>query len=255
MADSYTTTDLASLERSIASLSRRIDENAAAAKRRQWITGLVMGALLLGMAGYLNYLYRTIVDQFADPQTMVELAYQSVKPQIDQEVGKLGDNLKAQAPQLVAQAEQMVLDSPPQISREAQTYVASQLDTHLTDLEGKSYDLVSGMLKESVARAKAGGIDLNDDKQVDKLVGDAAPMMRDELRKVIRQLYTEYAEAATGIGAFVNKLTSGAQLSPLEERQREVLLTGLALIQKIEQDPNRAPLQNIIDGKVKLLGR
>jgi len=233
MADSYATTDLASLERSIASLSRRIDENAAAAKRRQWITGLVMGALLLGMAGYLNYLYRTIVDQFADPQTMVELAYQSVQPQIDKEVGKLGENLKAQAPQLVAQAEQMVLDSPPQISREAQTYVAAQLDTHLTDLEGKSYELVSGMLKESVARAKAQGIDLNDDKQVDKLVADAAPMMRDELRKVIRQLYTEYAEAASGIGAFVNKLTSGEQLSPLEERQRDVLLTGLALIQKI----------------------
>jgi len=255
MAESYSTTDLASLERSIATLSRRIDENAAAAKRRQWITGLVMGGLLLGMAGYLNYLYRTIVDQFADPQTMVELAFQSVKPEIDKEVGKLGENLKAQAPQLVSQAEQMVLDSPPQIAREAQNYVASQLDTHLNDLEGKSYDLVSGMLKESIARAKTQGIDLNDDKQVDVLVTEAAPMMRDELRKVIRQLYTEYSDAATGIGAFINKLTSGAQLTPMEERQREVLLTGLALIQKIEQDPNRAPLQNIIDGKAKILGR
>jgi len=155
----------------------------------------------------------------------------------------------------VAQAEQMVLDSPPQIAHEAKAYITLQLDTHLKDLEEKSYELVGGMLKESVAKAKAQGIDLNDDKQVDALVAEAAPMMRDELRKVIRQLYTEYADAANGISAFVDKLISGDQLTAIEEHQREILVTGLALIQKIEQDPNRAPLHNIIDGKVKYLGR
>ena len=41
----------------------------------------------------------------------------------------------------------------------------------------------------------------------------------------------------------------GKQLTPLQQSQREILLTGLALIKKIESDPKRAPLQKALDGR------
>jgi hypothetical protein len=54
------------------------------------------------------------------------------------------------------------------------------------------------------------------------------------------------------VGSYIEELVSAgdaATLSPLQQSQRELLLTGLALIKKIESDPQRAPLQKILDGR------
>jgi hypothetical protein len=237
------------LEASLRSLAGRVDVLADAAKRRQWITGLVLGGLLLGTAGYLGWLYRTVTE-FADPEVIVELASAQIEPRIDEQVDSVGEQLRAQAPALLDQAEKIVLDAPPQVSLEAQRYLGSQLDTHIKTLEEQTYDLVSGMLKESLARAKAEGIDLNDDDQVDKLVAEAAPLAREEFRRVIRKVHGEYAEGADNIASYLDRLTSGAPLSVLEERQRDVLITGLSLIEKLESDPSRAPIRGLLEGRM-----
>jgi hypothetical protein len=237
-----------SLRNSVSSLANCVEKAAATANQRRLIALAVMGGLLLAGGLYLRYLYRTITE-FAEPNVIVELAAAQVEPQINSEIDRLDVVLKAEAPGLINQAEKLVLDAPPQIAQEANRFLASQFDEHITKLEEQSYDLVSGMLKEAIDRSVDKGININDKQQVDKLLEDAVPLVRDELRKVISRLYAEYAAGADGIGSFVERLTTATNLSPLEQHQREVLLTGLALIKKIEADPSRAPLQGVIEGR------
>jgi hypothetical protein len=76
--------------------------------------------------------------------------------------------------------------------------------------------------------------------------------MRDALKKAVDELYGEYSAGADSLGSYIEQLAvagDGKQLTPLQQSQREILLTGLALIKKIESDPKRAPLQKALDGR------
>lgn len=234
---------------SLAALERRLQESATAASRRRTRTGIALGVLGLGVAGYLAWLHGT-VKEYAEPDTLVELAAATLQPRLEEEVGRVGERLVAEAPAVLDKAEKMVLDSPPQLVAGAGDYLASQFDGHLTGLEERVYVLVSGMLKESLDRARAEGIDLDDDAQVDALVDQAAPLMRAELKKAVDEIYAEYRKSADGIGTVVDRLTGGEALDAAEERRREILVSGLAIIRKLEADPSRAPVQGVIRGEV-----
>lgn len=233
----------------LAVLERRLQESATAASRRRTRTGIVLGVLVLGVAGYLAWLHATI-KTFAEPDTLVELAAATLQPRLEEEVDRVGERLVAEAPALLDQAERMVLDSPPQLVAGAGDYLASQFDGHITLLEERVYALVSGMLKESLDRARAEGIDLEDDAQVDALVDQAAPLMRAELKKAVDEIYAEYRKSADGFGTVVDRLTGGEALDAAEERRKEILVSGLAIIRKLEADPSRAPVQGVIRGEV-----
>ncbi|MFM7290842.1 MAG: hypothetical protein ACKO6B_06385 [Planctomycetia bacterium] len=183
---------------------------------------------------------------------MVELASAQIEPQLNVEASRFGDTLEAQAPAVLDQAEKVVLAAPPQIAREVENYASAFVDKQLSSLETQAYDVVSKTLANSIIKAQEQGIDLNDEKQFDALVASAAPTMRDALKKALDKLYEEYSVGADNVGAYIEELvagTGGKQLTPLQKSQREVLLTGLAIIKKLESDPSRAPLQKVIDGR------
>lgn len=233
----------------IDALANRIETMAARAERRSWTTLAIVGVLLIGMLAYLRYLHSTI-EQFADPQVMVELASSAIEPQLDAQLNDLGENLAAQAPEAIAAVEKMVLDSPPQLVAEGRRFLVSTFDSQLGELETKGYGAIQGMLTTAFNEAAEKGVDLNDPAQVDKLVDDAIPVVRKELKGKVMELYQEYAAGSDSVGEFINRLATASDLSPLEKEQREVLITGLALIQKLEADPSRSPLQGILDGKL-----
>jgi hypothetical protein len=230
-------------------LASRIESMAARAERRSWTTLAVVGVLVLGMLAYLRYLHGTI-EQFADPPVLVELASSAVEPQLDAELNTLGENLTAQAPEAIAAVEKMVLDSPPQLVAEGRRMLVSTFDSQLAELEKQGQQSIQGMLATAFQQAAEQGIDLNDPAQVDRLVDDAIPLVRKELTAKVRELYQEYADGSASIGEFIDRLATANDLSPLEKQQREVLITGLALIQKLEADPARSPLQGVLDGKL-----
>jgi wobble nucleotide-excising tRNase len=125
-------------------------------------------------------------------------------------------------------------------------------DKQLVSLESQAYDVVNKTLEGAIAKAREDGIDLSDEKQLDALVDSAAPTMRDALKKAVDDLYVEYTAGAENVGSYIEQLAeAGAdkQLTPLQQSQREILLTGLALIKKIEADPKRAPLQKVLEGR------
>jgi len=239
------------LESKIMKLHSRMEETLAQGRRRQLTTALAMGALLLATSGYLWYLYSKIAE-FADARTVVELAAAQVEPQLNVEASRFGDTLEAQAPAVLDQAEKALLAAPPQLAREAEGYATGFVDKQLSSLESQAYDVVSKTLEGSIIKAKEEGIDLADEKQLDALIESAAPTMRDTLKKAIDRLYGEYTAGAENLGSYIEELVAAGadkQLTPLQQSQREILLTGLALIKKIEDDPKRAPLQKILDGR------
>ena len=239
------------LESKIMKLHSRMEETVAQGRRRLLTTAVVMAGLLLAASGYLWYLYSKIAE-FADARTVVELVAAQIEPQLNVEASRFGDTLEAQAPMVLDQAEKAVLAAPPQIAREVENYASTFVDKQLSSLESQAYDVVSKTLENSIIKAREQGIDLADEKQLDALVDSAAPTMRDTLKKALEKLYEEYSVGADSLGSYIEQLvagTSGKDLTPVQKSQREILLTGLAIIKKIEADPSRAPLQKVIDGR------
>jgi hypothetical protein len=239
------------LESKIMKLHSRMEETVVQGRRRLLTTAVVMGGLLLAASGYLWYLYSKIAE-FADARTVVELAAAQVEPQLNVEASRFGDTLEAQAPVVLDQAEKAVLAAPPQIAREVHNYASTFVDKQLSSLESQAYDVASKTLDGAIAKAREDGIDLSDEKQLDALIDSAAPTMRDALKKAVDELYGEYTVGADSLGSYIEQLAAAGadrQLTPLQQSQREILLTGLALIKKIESDPKRAPLQKVLDGR------
>jgi hypothetical protein len=237
------------LESKIMKLHSRMEETVVQGRRRLLTTALVMGSLLLGASGYLWYLYSKIAE-FADARTVVELAAAQIEPQLNAEASRFDDTLEAQAPVVLDQAEKAVLAAPPQIAHEVQNYASTFVDKQVLSLESQAYDVVSKTLEGAIAKAREDGIDLSDEKQLDALVDSAAPTMRDALKKAVDDLYGEYITGADSLGSYIEQLAGAeTQLTPLQKSQREILLTGLALIKKIEADPTRAPLQKVLEGR------
>jgi len=249
MSESFTVSQ--SLESKIMRLHSRMEETVSQGHRRQVTTIATMGCLLIAASGYLWYLYSKIAE-FADARTVVELAAAQVEPQLNVEAARFGDVLEAQAPAVLDQAEKAMLAAPPQLAREAEIYLGSFVDKQLSSLEAQSYDVVSKTLEGAILKAREEGVDLTDEKQFDALVDAAAPVMRDTLKKAVDELSAEYSLGAESLSRFIEDLAAagtGKQLSPLQQSQREILVTGLALIKKIESDPARAPLQKVLSGR------
>jgi len=236
------------LAAALAGLARRVDEAHGSARLRRLVAALAAAAILAAGAGYLAFLHAT-VRRYAAPDVLVELAAASIEPRLDAEVGRVGERLVAEAPRLMDQAEAAILESPPRIVAGARDMLASRFDGYLGNLEERVYAIVAGLLAESLDRARREGIDLNDDAQLDALVDDSGPVMRAELERVVRELYGEYRLAADGVGTLVERLSTDGPLDPVDERHREILVSGLALIRKIEADPARAPLQGVLRGE------
>ena len=240
------------LESKIMKLHSRMEETVVQGRRRLLTTAVVMGGLLLAASGYLWFLYSKIAE-FADARTVIELAAAQVEPQLNVEASRFGDTLEAQAPVVLDQAEKAVLAAPPQIAREVQNYASTFVDKQLSSLESQAYDVVSKTLDGAMVKAREEGVDLSDEKQLDALIDSAAPTMRDALKKAVDDLYREYTDGANSLGAYIEQLAAAdadTQLTPLQQSQRAILLTGLALIKNIEADPKRAPLQKVLDGRL-----
>lgn len=239
------------LEAKIMKLHSRLEEVVADGRRRQFITVLVMGGLVLAAAGYLWHVSARIAE-FADARTVVELVAAQVEPQLTIEAGRFGDTLEAQAPAVMDQAEKLAIAVPPQLAQSLHDYVSTSLDPHLAALERQAYEIVSRTLTEAITKAREEGIDLADESRLMAVVDAAAPGMREELKKALDGIYGEYSDSAAGTVAYIEHLVSPEgrrQLTPMQESQREVLLTGLAIIKRLEDDPIRSPLQKSLGSR------
>jgi len=238
------------IEAKLVRLEKRMEEALVQSQKRRFLTTLAVAGLLLGAVSYLWWLSSTIAE-FADPDTIVELASAQIQPQLDAEAARFSQTLESQAPVVIDQMEKVLLAAPPQIAREAENYTVSLLKDQLGSLEKQSYEVASSTLTNALVKAHDEGVDLTDEKQLDALVDSTAPLMRAELGKAVDTLHAEYTSGAADVAATIEELTAddGEKLDATRRAHRELLLTGLALIKKMEADPKRAPLQNILEGR------
>ena len=81
------------------------------------------------------------------------------------------------------------------------------------------------------------------------MAGSLRPCVRQGSEDVV-ELYVEFRKAADGIGPLVEQLSALEPLDAAEQHQTAILVAGLEIIRKPENDPARAPVQGVIRGDV-----
>jgi hypothetical protein len=230
-------------------LQTRVAETAARSSQRLTVTSLVMLALLLGVFFYLRFLSNT-VSEFADAPTLVQLVADQVEPRLQEAPAQLAESLKEQAPAIVGQGEQLIMEAVPQLLEEADSVIVGFFESEFKEIEDEAYRIIRNAFEDVIAEAKKKNIDLAKDGELEKAVAQAAPALREMVQVVIEQNFEKFSEGTTGVGVYIDHIASDENLTDHEQSQKEVLISGLALLKKMEQDRSRAPIQGVLNGTI-----
>ena len=241
--------DSSSVESRLKRLQTRLAETASQSNRRLTITGLVMAGLLVGAFFYLRFIASSITT-YAEAPTLVELVVAQVEPRLQEAPAELAKSLKAQAPEVVGQGEKLLLDAVPQFMRQADDFLVSFFEKEFQDIEKEATKLIQDAFNTAMAKAREKNIDLTKEGELEKAVAQAAPNLREMAEVLINDNFEKYSAGTDGVAAYIDRISTSEGLSDHERSQREVLITGLALLRKMEEDRSRAPIQSLLDGRI-----
>ena len=239
--------DLATVENHLQALENRVTKNAARAKSRLTLTVLVMACLLVGVFFYLRFLSTTITAA-AEAPTLVQLIADQVEPRLQEAPEKLTESLKAQAPMVVDRGEKMILDALPEVLDQADSFLVSFFEKEFQEIEKKAYDVIHEGFKDVVAQAKDKKIDLAKEGELEAAVSKIAPNLRKMIEIIIEENVKQFESGTNEISAYVSRLSTNEGLTDHEKAHREIMISGLALIKKMEQDPSRSPIKGVLRG-------
>ena len=242
-------TDLSTIENRLHALEERITKTAARSQSRLTLTVAVMACLLIGAFFYLRFLSTTIAIA-AEAPTLVQLIADQVEPRLQQAPAKLTESLKAQAPMVVDRSEKMILDALPEALDQADSFLASFFDREFQEIEKKAYDVIHEGFNDVIAQAKEKKLDLSKEGELEAAVGKIAPNLRKMIETIIEENMKEFESGTNEISAYVGRLSANENLTDHEKAHREIMISGLALIKKMEQDPSRAPIKGVLRGDV-----
>ena len=86
--------------------------------------------------------------------------------------------------------------------------------------------------------------------ELEAAVGKIAPNLRKMIETIIEENMKEFESGTNEISAYVSRLSTNEGLTDHEIAHREIMISGLALIKKMEQDPSRAPIKGVLRGDV-----
>ena len=241
--------DMPAVEHQLKQLESRLAETASQSNRRLTITSLVMLSLLVGAFFYLRFIASSIAT-YAEAPTLVELVAAQVEPRLQEAPAELATSLKAQAPEVVGQGEKLLLDALPQLTQQADELLVSFFEREFKRIEEEATKLIRDALDTAVAQAREKNIDLTNEGELEKAVAQAAPTLREMAETLIKENFAKYSAGTEGVAAYIDRIATSDDLSDHEQSQKEVLITGLALLRKMEDDKSRAPLQSILEGQV-----
>lgn len=231
------------------SLQTRVAETAARSSQRLTVTSLVMLALLLGVFFYLRFLSKTITE-FADAPTLVQLVSDQVEPRLQEAPAQLAESLKEQAPAIVEQGEKVIMDAVPQMLKEADSVVVGFFENEFKEIEDEAYRVIHDAFEDVIAEAKKKNIDLAKEGELEKAVAQAAPALSEMIQVVIEQNFDKFSEGTTEVGVYIDHIATDENLTDHEQAQKQVLISGLALLKKMESDRSRAPIQSVLNGTI-----
>jgi len=68
------------------------------------------------------------------------------------------------------------------------------------------------------------------------------------IETIIEENIKEFESGTNEISAYVSRLSTNEGLTDHEKAHREIMISGLALIKKMEQDPSRSPIKGVLRG-------
>ena len=240
-------TDLSTIEKRLHALEDRIAKTAAKSKSRLTLTIAVMACLLVGAFFYLRFL-STSITTAADAPTLVQLVADQVEPRLQQAPAQLTESLKSQAPMVVDRGEQLILDALPEALDQADTFIISFFEKEFEEIEKKAYDVIHDGFDDVITQAKAKNFDFAKDGELEEAVGEIAPNLRLMIESIIEENMQEFKTGTNEVSAYISRLSTDQNLTDHEKAHREILISGIALIRKMENDPSRSPIGGILKG-------
>ena len=239
--------DLSTLENRLRALEDRVGKTASKAKSRFMLTVLVMACLLVGVGIYLRFLSTTIAS-VAEAPTLVQLVADQVEPRLQQAPARLTESLEAQAPMVVKKSEKIILDAVPEVLDQADSFIVSFFEKEFEEIEKKAYDVIHEGFNDVITQAKEKKIDLAREGELEAAVGKIAPNLRKMIEIIIEENLKEFESGTNEISAYVSRLSANEGLTDHEKAHREIIISGIALIKKMENDPSRAPIKGLLRG-------
>ncbi|MBT3211839.1 MAG: hypothetical protein HN985_04360 [Planctomycetaceae bacterium] len=240
-------TDLPTIEKRLRTLEDRIAKTAVKSKSRLTLTIAVMACLLVGAFFYLRFL-STSITTAADAPTLVQLVADQLEPRLQQAPAQLTESLKLQAPMVVDSSEKIILDALPEALDQADDFVISFFEKEFEEIEKKAYDVIHDGFNDVITRAKEKKIDLAKDGELEREVGQIAPNLRQMIESIIEENIDEFKSGTNEISAYISRLSTDEDLTDHEKAHREIMISGIALIRKIENDPSRSPIGSLLQG-------
>ena len=237
------TTPTAASTVQLADVERDLDAAVRSAKKKRNLTAIVLGLLLLLTIGYLSFAYSQI--QGLDARTTVALVETQVQPILDRPASAWAQQLEAQAPTLIDQAEQAALQLPEAAADGAIRFVTQQFDQRLPDAKASVLDMVDQLAQQTkeLAEEQYGTTDLNE-QQVQELVDNAAEQFEASLSRELERIYDRYRAASGELVSYLDRLASArpGELDRTQQLHKQIIVSFLSLAQSWqEQRPQLAP--------------
>ena len=217
-------------------LRNRLRDRAAARRtRRTWT--LVLGGVLATVSGIM--LYRlSMQGRELTPGTIVQIARTRAEPQLPGIRKRMEEQLNAEAPQVVRNGMQGVIDSLPNLRAHVTKSFGKRFDSVNTTLEKK----VGALMEEAILKSKA-DLDRRYPKATDRekleMLGEAsAKQLNKTIVKALDAMYPEYASEVTRLRKDIDRLYASkpSQLTREEQIKRELLRTMVQLARREMDD-------------------
>jgi hypothetical protein len=240
-------TDLSTIENRLHALEERLTKTAARSQSRLTLTVAVMACLLIGAFFYLRFL-STSITTAADAPTLVQLVADQLEPRLQQAPAQLTESLKAQAPMVVDRGEQLILDALPEALDQADAFIISFFEQEFEEIEKKAYEVIHDGFDDVINQAKAKKIDFAKNGELEEAVGKIAPNLRLMIESIIEENMGGFKAGTNEVSAYISRLSTNQKLTDHEKAHREILISGIALIRKMEIDPSRSPIRGMLQG-------
>ena len=219
----------------LSTLERKLDDAVSTAKKRRTTLTVVFIVLALVLCGYLGYAWYKISE--VDPELVVGVVEAKAQPYLNRPADQWAADLKQQAPNLIDQAGQALLDVPAAMSEQVTGYVQSTVDQQMPEIEKQLREVMTGLLDEMQAAINT---DFSDgqisDAEAKQELTMIAEQFDESLNAQLDQVFARYGSITGDMIDHLDKLASKQDLSESESLHREILVNFLALLKKTQQE-------------------
>jgi len=222
-------------------LGADIEAAARRAERNVKIAWAVAMVALLVLGGYLFVAYRHI-DSTSKPGVVVSFVHNRMMQNLPRVGEAVERHLERKAPAYVDRAGEEALQSPRLVRRAGQEFLLRNLEQRFDTLESELKQTIAAQVEALDAEIDA-ETEEGKRRQLKALLSKLASRFGDRTRELVDERYEKFYEPrAEAAREQLRRLVRGVHLSEKEKLHRRLLITVLALQQRLrDADDGSAP--------------